>query len=298
MREGMPMIGTVVVIAILALFAAAVVMLAYLAARYRRMQRLVAEDHAGCAFLEGVKRDFAAVYRQNGSRTNTPAVINNAMAAHLRGLLFCERLVNNAVSLFVTLGLFGTFLGLTLSVQSLTELIGANAQGEWLSVLDNVGGGLLSALSGMGVAFYTSLVGVACSILFTFLRTVMSPQAQRERLEVMTELWLDHYVAPELETDALYDDVSMVRRLKVELRAHADAVENALNRAVEALNGTLSQTEGQLSGFADTVSKFNQGTRDFGEISYDLRGSIERMDVSFRDLNTALRGARGTEGRQ
>ena len=293
MGKDMPVVGTVVVVAILALFIAAIALLVYLTARYRRMQQLVAEDRADCAFLQGAKRDFAAVYRQNGSRTNTPAVIHNAMAAHLRVPLFCERFINNAVSLFVTLGLFGTFLGLTLSVQSLTELIGTNAQGEWLSVLDNVGGGLLSALSGMGVAFYTSLVGVACSILFTFLRTVMSPQAQRERLEVMTELWLDHYVAPKLETDALYDDVSMVRHLKSELRAHAETVEKALNATVSALGGTLSQVEGQLGGFGDTVARFSQSTRDFGEISYDLRGSIERMDVSFRDLNTALRNARG-----
>ena len=51
--------------------------------------------------------------------------------------------MNNAVSLFVTLGLFGTFLGLSLAVASLTELIGYSNTSEWLSVLDSVGGGLL-----------------------------------------------------------------------------------------------------------------------------------------------------------
>ena len=40
--------------------------------------------------------------------------------------------------------------------------------------------------SGMGVAFYTSLVGVGCSIVLTLLRSIFSPQSEREKLE--TEL--------------------------------------------------------------------------------------------------------------
>ena len=79
---------------------------------------------------------------------NTPAIITDVVSSRLSGLLLAERFLNNAVSLFVTLGLFGTFLGLSMSVTSLTELIGVSNSSEWLSVMDTVGGGLLSALFG------------------------------------------------------------------------------------------------------------------------------------------------------
>ena len=208
--------------------------------------------------------------------------------------------MNNAVSLFVTLGLFGTFLGLALSVSSLTELLSLSSSEEWLSILDSVGGGLISALSGMGVAFYTSLVGVACSIIFTLLRAVFNPQVQRERLETTAELWLDHAVAPEESTDIAFDDESRMLQLKNELRTHAAQVETALNNctaqmertltaATQSLGDMILYSKEPLTVFYNTVNTINENVRDFSEFNYDLRGNIERMDVAFRDFSSSMK---------
>ena len=186
--------GVVVIVVILALFAAAVALLCYVAARYKHLQDMIGEDAEENDFLSYTIREYAAAYKRFGQDVNTPGIIADAMGVRLTGLLFAERFLNNAVSLFVTLGLFGTFLGLSLSVTALTQLIRYSNTSEWLSVLDSVGGGLMSALAGMGVAFYTSLVGAGCSILLTVLRTVISPQARREQLATALELWLDHDV--------------------------------------------------------------------------------------------------------
>ena len=164
--------GVVVIVVILALFAAAVALLCYVAARYKHLQDMIGEDAEENDFLSYTIREYAAAYKRFGQDVNTPGIIADAMGVRLTGLLFAERFLNNAVSLFVTLGLFGTFLGLSLSVTALTQLIRYSNTSEWLSVLDSVGGGLMSALAGMGVAFYTSLVGAGCSILLTVLRTV------------------------------------------------------------------------------------------------------------------------------
>ena len=94
-------------------------------------------------FLRYVVNDYADAYQRHGKDVNTPAIIANGVSTKLSGSLLCERFLNNAVSLFVTLGLFGTFLGLSLSVSSLTEMISYSNTSEWLSVLDSVGGGLM-----------------------------------------------------------------------------------------------------------------------------------------------------------
>jgi len=207
------------------------------------------------------------------------------------GLLLCERFLNNAVSLFVTLGLFGTFLGLSHSVSSLTELISFSNTAEWLSVLDSVGGGLMSALSGMGVAFYTSLVGVACSILLTILRSIFNPETERVRMETQLELWLDETVAPTLPTQAAQDDSTLVRMLIDGLNAAADSMDRTLKESTAALADTLESSKEPLTLFNQTVAAFNTGVRDFSEYNYNLRGTVERMDVSVRDLVAAMREA-------
>ena len=292
--------GVVVVGIILSMFALAVILLFIVYARYRFLEKDIGSK-SGCksSFAIKLKDNFRAAYKNYGQNTNTPGIINSTVSDQLGKLLFCERFMNNAVSLFVTLGLFGTFLGLTLSVSSLTQLLETSASEEWLSILDSVGSGLFSALSGMGTAFYTSLVGVACSIIFTILRSIFNPQARRESLETNAELWLDHVIAPLCETDVALDDQSRFLQLKEELRMHANSVENSLTRCTAQMERVLKETTNSLGGvieyskeplriFYDTVQTFNDNVRDFSAVNYDLRGSIERMDLAVRDFGTAV----------
>ena len=292
--QNMPVAGLVVVGVIVILFVVSVIMLFHVCSRYRRVIRQI-ERKQSSDYLHFVGESFASVYKDHGEEANTPAIIENAVNTEFSGLLFCERFLNNSVSLFVTLGLFGTFLGLSLSVSSLTELISYSNTSEWLSVLDSVGGGLMSALSGMGVAFYTSLVGVACSILLTILRSVFSPQAAREAMMTATELWLDHTVAPQLPTNAAKDDATLVKRMIEALDRSTASMDKTLSGTTDELRRAMQEETELLNGFNKTVATFNDGVHDFAEVDYNLRGTVERMDVGIRDLTSILRRVSRTE---
>lgn len=300
--SSVPVSGVIVIFIIAVLFAVSVILLFTVCARYRRLIGLVSDNQtSGNEFLRAVTNEYAAAYKRYGVDVNTPAIISNAVAVKLSGALFCERFLNNAVSLFVTLGLFGTFLGLSHSVASLTELISYSNTSEWLSVLDSVGGGLMSALSGMGVAFYTSLVGVACSILLTLLRSVFNPETLRQRMETQIELWLDHTVSPTLTTATAKDDAALVHQMIDAMNAAANSMDRTLQSASDELGKTMDTGRTYLGAFNKTVGSFNDGVRDFSEFNYSLQGTVERMDVAIRDLVTALRALnRGIEkgGRQ
>ena len=301
--HNMPTPGLIVIAVIFALFALAVVLLFVLSARYRLLSAAAkgdGRDESGRGFRAALLGEYAAAYKKYGADVNTPAIISDVMERKLSGLLLCERYLNNAVSLFVTLGLFGTFLGLSLAVVSLTELIGYSNTSEWLSVLDSVGGGLLSALSGMGVAFYTSLAGALCSILLTVLRTILSPQAAREKLETRLELWLDNEVAPTLGQALARDDASLVRAMIDAMGASAAEIRKALGDAAASFSASTAAAassfeksvavcEGELKQFDAAVEKFSDGIHDFSEVDYNLRGSVERMDLCVRDLSAAMR---------
>lgn len=280
--KSMPLASIIVIFIILALFAAAVIMLLGVCAAYRREAKRAAYGDTRSRMLSYALDSFTASYKTFGEDTNTPAIISAAISSHMHFALFCERFLSNAVSLFVTLGLFGTFLGLSMSVQSLTELLSFSNTTEWLSVLDSVGGGLISALSGMGVAFYTSLVGVACSILLTILRAILSPESLRASLETEMELWLDHRTAPFLATDRVKDDSELVKRMIDGLNKAADTMDRTLKDSTASLQHTLN-------AFNGTVGSFNQGVRDFSEFDYNLRGTVERMDVAVREFTSTLR---------
>lgn len=286
----MPASGIIVIAAIAILFVLAVLLLFYTWGRYKGLAGMVKGSlDRDNGFLRFTVNDFADAYKKYGQNVNTPAIISNAVSTKLSGLLLCERFLANAVSLFVTLGLFGTFLGLSHSVSSLTELISYSNTSEWLSVLDSVGGGLMSALSGMGVAFYTSLVGVACSIVLTLLRSIFSPQAERETLEARLELWLDHTVAPTLPTERAKDESEMVQQMVHAMDSASKTMESALQKATGDLKTAIDSSRAPITAFNKTVDSFNGGVRDFSEFNYNLRGTVERLDVTVRDLVSGLR---------
>lgn len=286
----MPASGIIVIAAIAILFVLAVLLLFYTWGRYKGLAGMVKGSlDRDNGFLRFTVNDFADAYKKYGQDVNTPAIISNAVSTKLSGLLLCERFLANAVSLFVTLGLFGTFLGLSHSVSSLTELISYSNTSEWLSVLDSVGGGLMSALSGMGVAFYTSLVGVACSVVLTLLRSIFSPQAERETLEARLELWLDHTVAPTLPTERAKDESEMVQQMVHAMDSASKTMESALQNATGDLKTAIDSSRAPITAFNKTVDSFNGGVRDFSEFNYNLRGTVERLDVTVRDLVSGLR---------
>ena len=288
--NSMPIEGSIVIVIILALFVLALILLFYVCARYKRLSNLVADGAQNSSkFLHFLVADYADAYKLHGKEVNTPAIITDSIGTGLKGLLLCERFLNNAVSLFVTLGLFGTFMGLSLSVSSLTELLGSTGSSEWLSILNSVGSGLMSALSGMGVAFYTSLVGVACSILLTILRAIFNPETARQQLEVQMELWLDHSIAPKLKTNAGTSSNPEINAVIEALNNAADNMDRTLQEASANLNRTLDQSRAYLGAFNQTVGTFNDGVHDFSEFNYNLRGTVERMDLSMRDVVAAMR---------
>ena len=283
--SNMPFAGIVVIIIIGILFVLSLIVLFAVYSRYRFLTR----DISGTTeqknrFMRYTVSQFAESYKRYGKETNTPAIIEEAVGSRLSGCLLAERFLNNAVSLFVTLGLFGTFLGLSLSVGSLSELLSYGNSSDWMSVLDSVGGGLMSALSGMGVAFYTSLVGVTCSILLTVLRSIFSPSAARELMESKLELWLDQSVAPTLPTKASDNDIDLIHEM-------IDAMNDASYAMEKTLDDTVSSLRTTLKGFDSTVSSFNGGVHDFSEFNYNLRGTVERLDLGVREFSSALKNA-------
>lgn len=274
-------VSVMVILIILALFALSVVMLFAVCTAYRRQAKLaVTGDTYRSRVMHDALEDFTTAYKTFGPETNTPAIINSAITNNLHFYLLCERFLNNSVSLFVTMGLLGTFLGLSLSVSSLSQLLGSTA--DWQNALNNMGSGLLSALSGMGVAFYTSLFGVGCSIILTILRTIFNPESIRQELENEMELWLDHRTAPRLNTDRVKDDSELVKRMIGGMNNAAGTMDATLRESTEALLRSMD-------GFSATVDSFNKGVRDFSEFDYNLRGTVERMDVAVRELASAIR---------
>src|SRR5690625_3268904 len=85
------------------------------------------------------------------------------------------KLIQMTVSVFILLGVLGTFIGLTISLGSI------NAGGDQL--VENVAG----VLSGIDIAFYTSIVGMGFSLIMTVIVKAFNTEYMLTDLMLLTE---------------------------------------------------------------------------------------------------------------
>ena len=73
--------------------------------------------------------------------------------------------------------------------------------------------------------------------------------------------------------------------VEMQLAPQAHFAERALFNSTFA----IQEQKEHLQHFDGALDKFNDGVHDFSEVDYNLRGSVERMDLAVRDLASALR---------
>lgn len=266
--------GVVIILAIVVISIAALVTNLVLRSRYGGLARDI-EDHKrpdlplSSRVLTRILEDAREAKRRGGPEASTQAIIEHHFQAELGGMLLGERFVRSAVGLVIILGLVGTFYGLTLSIGQLVNLVSGDASNV-VDVTDAVTSGLTRSLSGMAVAFSTSLFGIGAAIVLTFLNIFSNISDRRNALMVAFEAHLDRVLAGEARAQS--GDAARLERM----------VED-FNAGVAGLSHAVAQFDAALQSFATT-------TRDFREFNLHLKDNVQRMSLSFGDLSETMRG--------
>lgn len=152
----------------------------------------------------------------NPDQLNTSAVIEGAYSYekfYFLGLAlncnfidnFCRILPN----LLLSFGLLGTFLGITLNLSSLSQTV------TQIDINDvrNLVAELNRPLQGMGVAFTTSLVAIACSSLLTVINLFWNTNVVKASLLSSVEDYIDNVFLPKIQpVSSLEEAISQFSR--------------------------------------------------------------------------------------
>lgn len=220
------------------------------------------------AFLGGVVAEFESAWSSHkGVEVNTQAIIENYFNKRAKADIILEGFTRHSVSVMIVFGLLGTFIGLTISVQSLVLLFRGYDVTE---LLGSVESGLLSALVGMSTAFTTSVFGVGCSVFITILSIFMNPGQARENLMTGIEEYLDNIVSSGLKT-AMGDEY--------------DQMNNTLRNIFVEFGERIAER------FDRSLTTLRDDVRGIEEVNNNLRNTIEQMDVCFVRIADALKAS-------
>jgi len=301
-----------IVSVIIVIFVMAVILNLSIRRRYHRISAELEEARKGerspfvSTVLQTIVQEYKKVCIANKSVVNTQAIVEEGFNSKMGGAMLGERFIKNSVSLMIVLGLFGTFLGLTMAVGELSNLLALSVGTDWLDILNSVGDGLMSSLQGMAVAFITSLFGIGCSILLTILNIIFNVRETRESVMVQIESYLDNYVAADVADEIETEYKVLAKVLYNSLQDFGAKIESSINAAMgqviqhmsEAAAG-MGDTAGSLSEavgrFENSLNNFGENIRDLTEFNINLRNNIERMDVNFIKVTEAFKERRDRE---
>jgi hypothetical protein len=175
------------------------------------------------------------------------------------------------VNLLIFLGLLGTFYGLATTVPALVETIRGLAPREGeegVDVFNRLMTGLEAQLGGMGVAFASSLIGLAGSLIVGLLELFAGHGQNRFYREL--EEWLSSMTRVGLTGDGEASEASVVGAVLDQLGAQLEAMQMLAERSEEnraALDdrmGTLAQA---VTGLAERMDR--TGGRDGPDVTLD-----------------------------
>lgn len=185
---------------------------------------------------------------------NTTAIIAGRYSQEefkILGLPFnCEatayftRLLPN---LLLSFGLLGTFLGITINLTNLSQTITQVDITDVRSLVEE----LNQPLQGMGIAFITSLIAIACSSLLTVLNLIWNTNIAKTSLINFLEDYADNFCLPQLQT--------------------VNPVETAINRFSDHCDLMFADLGNSLEvAMSNAFSKIEEGANTFNQAANTL----------------------------
>ncbi|MES1022055.1 hypothetical protein ABN584_04010 [Gloeocapsa sp. BRSZ] len=206
-------------------------------------------------------------------QVNTVALIEQVYSQQRIGIFsydqieyFCRVLPN----LLLAFGLLGTFLGITLNLNQLSQMLTNVAQVD--NNIDNLLNTLQQPLQAMSIAFATSLTGILFSALITTFNLIKNTSVAKYKLVCSIEDYLDNIYQSEIQGNHRLDKA--IDRLVFEFKDFLgrfgttvrDAVESSLGSKIQEIVDVNKQANELAcrvySGFQESSGTFAKGVDD------------------------------------
>lgn len=180
------------------------------------------------------------------------------------------KLVQMTVSLFILLGVLGTFIGLTISLSSI------DATDEEL--IENIA----SVLTGIDVAFYTSIIGMSFSLIMTLMTKLFNTEYMLTDLMLQVESLLKGE-----EQAGMGKLIQVSEGIQTAIVSLEESNQTSLNNMEQAFSGFQNYTD-NLGQAASDLASFNDGLRENLTDFKELFNHMKQVTDDFGESTTAL----------
>ena len=256
----------------------------------RWIEKFINTPHKGSVKAPQLLAPLAALLRSRGASIQISSSSSQSILESVSTRVEEAREITRyIVNLLIFLGLLGTFYGLATTVPALVETIRSLApqEGETgFEVFTRLMSGLEGQLSGMGVAFASSLIGLAGSLVVGLLE-LFAGQAQNRFYRELEE-WLSTITSFNLTVDEHNSSTENTALLGVLKR---------LGDQIELMERILNKDQEQIGKNDQELAVMNEKfIKVFEENRSNMEGLLENFNKSQKQLLDFLKSKEMTEG--
>ncbi|MGM8213095.1 MotA/TolQ/ExbB proton channel family protein [Virgibacillus sp. W0430] len=170
--------------------------------------------------------------------------------------------IQMTVSMFILIGVLGTFIGLTISLSSI------NTEGDQL--VENVS----AVLAGIDVAFYTSIAGMGLSLIMTVCLKIFNTEYLLTDIMLKAESILEGH-----------EEGSMHRLIDV-----SETINESILRLQKTNEQSLQAIVNAFSGFQDYTSSLQQSAKDLAAFNDGLTDNLQQFQNLFHNMKQITDG--------
>ncbi len=170
------------------------------------------------------------------------------------------KFIKDTVSLFILVGVLGTFIGIYISLVNLLNPAGGNSI---LTGLESI----TPVLAGMGTAFATSIAGMSFALLTTFILKLFN--AEQFLVGIMTRL--ENYLDNEVK----------ISKRSFMARSFAN-LDHTIEKGFGKLEVYGNQIYEAIKGFAVFSEQFKEAAAHMEDFNTNLAGSMEDLKVFYQ----------------
>ena len=145
-------------------------------------------------------------------------------------------------NLLLSFGLLGTFLGITINLTNLSQTVTQVDITDIRSLVEE----LNQPLQGMGIAFVTSLVAIACSALLIVINLIWNTNLAKSSLMNFLEDYADNFCLPQLQT---------VNPLETAINNFSNSCDRMLANLGNSIEVAISNAFSKIEKSADIFDK-------------------------------------------
>ncbi|MFM6108230.1 MAG: hypothetical protein ACKPEO_23340 [Sphaerospermopsis kisseleviana] len=232
---------------------------------------------------QGIANAIQDVYNSHPTKyeqINKAALIDSVTNSHLQDWEKKKRYYQSLPNFLLSIGLFGTFLGITLNLLLISGNLGGEVDIQ--TILPNI-------VNSMGVAFGSSLFALACSIFLVKFYPVSELEIEKENLIISIEHSIDNEFLLNSQTTSKIDQlITSINNYSDSLKSFLSGLDQNTKKFATAITEATDKINTSANNFQTIVNQSSQTMQTGANVLSNATANIANLTTKFVDISSSL----------